>query len=260
MSPLLPGFMSNTAFGKFGVPGSMVGADKPILVVVEMNGGNDGLNTVIPFKQSEYRRYRRRLRIDKAQVLKINDETGLHPSMTGFKQLFDDGNLAIINGVGYPNPNRSHFESMAIWHAADLKGTQAKGNGWLGRYLDATIPKERFDMDGWFVGAGAVPPVLVNRRSQVASVERLQSLQFRSLDKVKQAGKLGQSAAQSDINSFVSRCMTNSFASAEQLDSIMKSKGTDVQFPPTALGKKLSMISRLIRFGAQSLTIRMQLS
>ena len=246
MSPLIPGFMGNTAFA------NVVGADKPILVVVEMNGGNDGLNTVIPFKQSEYQRYRRRLRIDKAQVLKVNDEAGLHPSMTGFKQLYDDGNLAIVNGVGYPNPNRSHFESMAIWHAADLKGTKAGGNGWLGRYLDASLPKERLDMDGWYVGAGTVPPVLVNRRSQVASMERLQSLQFRSLDKVKQASKLGKGAAKSDIDSFVTRCMTNSFASAEQLESVMKSKATDVQFPPTALGKKLSMISRLIRFGAQS--------
>lgn len=251
MSPLIPGFMGRTAFGNNAL-GNAVDNEQPILVVVEMNGGNDGLNTVVPYRQGEYRRHRRRLRIGKQQVLKINDEIGLHPAMAGFKQLYDDGNLAIINSVGYPNPNRSHFESMAIWHAADLKGRQANSNGWIGRYLDASVPKERFDMDGWYVGAGAVPPVLTNRRSQVASLERLQSLQFRSLEKVKQASKLGQSAAQTDIESFVSRCMTNSFTSAEQMDSVIKAESTDVQFPATELGKKLSMISRLIRFGAKS--------
>ena len=106
MSPLIPGFMGNTVFG------AEPGDEKPILVVVEMNGGNDGLNTVVPFRQSKYRHLRRRIRIEKDQLLKLNDEVGLNPAMPGFKQMYDDGTLAIINSVGYPNPNRSHFESI----------------------------------------------------------------------------------------------------------------------------------------------------
>ena len=245
MSPLIPGFVARTAIG------SEPDKEEPILVVVEMNGGNDGLNTVVPFRQSKYQHFRRRVRVEKQQVLKLDDEVGLNPAMVGFKQLYDAGTLAIVNSVGYPNPNRSHFESMAIWHSANDDGNRPDGNGWLGQYLDTSIPKERIDLDGWFVGAGTVPPVLVNRRSQIASVERLQDLQFQSLSTAKQASQLSI-GAQSDVSSFVSRCMTSSFASAEQLDSIMKSKTTDVRFPATALGKKLSIISRLIRSGAQS--------
>ena len=246
MSPLIPGFVDRTAFGQ------EPDADKPIIVVVEMNGGNDGLNTVVPYGQRGYRKARPKIRIDKDQLLKIDDEVGLNPAMVGFKELYDDGALAIINSVGYPNPNRSHFESMAIWHSADLKGTRANGNGWLGQYLDESVPKERIDLDGWFIGAGTVPPALVNRRSQIASVERLQELQFKSLETAKQASQFGK--GESDVSSFVSRCMTNSFASAEHLESIMKSKTTDVRFPATALGKKLSVVSRLIRSGAASRT------
>lgn len=246
LSPLIPGFVGRTAFGNES------DEEKPILVVVEMNGGNDGLNTVVPIQQSKYRRFRQQVRIDKQQVLRLDEQVGLHPAMQGFKELYDDGTLAIINSVGYPNPNRSHFKSMAIWHSANATGSRPDGNGWLGQYLDASAPKERIDLDGWFVGAGTVPPVLINRKSQIASVERLQDLQFRSLDTAKRASQLGKGVARSDVNDFVSRCMTNSFASAEQLDSIMKSKATDVRFPPTALGKKLSIVSRLIRSGAHS--------
>ncbi len=260
MSPLIPGFVGRTAFGK-GLEGGLGNEtshqpdnEKPILVVVEMNGGNDGLNTVVPFRQSDYRRLRRRIRIEKSQVLKLDDEVGLNPAMQGFKQLFDDGSLAIINSVGYPNPNRSHFESMAIWHSANVSGGRSDGNGWLGQYLDTSVPKERIDLDGWYVGAGTVPPVLVNRRSQIASVERLQDLQFKSLNTAKRAGQLVDGLPQSDVSSFVSRCMTSSFASAEQLDSIMNSRSTDVRFPATALGGKLSIVSRLIRSGAASRT------
>lgn len=246
LSPLIPGFVSRTAFA------DEPDDEKPILVVVEMNGGNDGLNTVVPFGQSKYQRLRRRIGIDKRKVLKLNEQVGLNPAMLGFKQLYDDGTLAIINSVGYPNPNRSHFESMAIWHSANVTGSRSDGNGWLGQYLDASAPPERFDLDGWFVGAGTVPPVLVNRRSQIASVERLRDLQFKSLDTAKRASQLGNGVPQSDVSSFVSRCMTSSFTSAEQLDSIMKSKTTDVRFPATALGRKLSIVSRLIRSGAAS--------
>lgn len=246
MSPLVPGFIDRAALG------DEPDVDKPIIVVVEMNGGNDGLNTVVPYGQRGYRKVRPQIRIEKEQLLRINDEIGLNPAMIGFRDLYDDGRLAIINSVGYPNPNRSHFESMAIWHSADLAGTRANGNGWLGQYLDESAPKQRIDLDGWFVGAGTVPPALVNRRSQVASVERLQELQFKSLATAKRASQLGQGG--SDVSSFVSRCMTNSFASAEQLESLMKSKTTDVRFPPTALGKKLSIVSRLIRSGAASRT------
>ena len=98
MSPLVPGFIDRTAGG------DEPDVDKPIIVVVEMNGGNDGLNTVIPYGQRGYRKVRPTIRIDKDRLLGIDDEVGLNPAMVGFKELYDDGKLAIVNSVGYPNP------------------------------------------------------------------------------------------------------------------------------------------------------------
>ena len=95
-----------------------------ILVVVQLAGGNDGLNTVIPYQMDAYYRARPQIGIPAAEVLKLSEkqEVGIHPALTGFKSLFDDGMATIVQGVGYPNPNRSHFTSMDIWHTADTDG------------------------------------------------------------------------------------------------------------------------------------------
>ena len=107
-----------------------------ILVVVQLAGGNDGLNTVIPYTHSEYYRLRPQIAIKKGDALRLTEEIGLHPAATGLKALFDDERLAIVQGVGYPNPNRSHFTSTDIWMTADPR-ERAK-TGWLGRYFDCT--------------------------------------------------------------------------------------------------------------------------
>jgi len=110
-----------------------------ILVVVEMASGNDGLNTVIPFRNDIYYKARPSLAVRASDVLKLNDEVGLHGSMTGFKSLWDQGKLAIVQGCGYPNPNRSHFTSMEYWHTA--VPNSAESLGWVGRFADANWPK-----------------------------------------------------------------------------------------------------------------------
>lgn len=107
----------------------------PILVVVQLAGGNDGLNTIIPAEHDLYHRARPRLAIKPDQALKLEKQLYLNPGATGLKALFDDGKLAIVQGVGYPNPNRSHFTSMDIWHTADPQTRES--TGWIGRYFDA---------------------------------------------------------------------------------------------------------------------------
>jgi uncharacterized protein (DUF1501 family) len=121
---VVPAFVTNTALA------AEQGKDT-ILVVVEMNGGNDGLNTVIPYADDLYHKARTTLRKTKEQVIKLNDHVGLNPNMRGFERLWQQGHLAVVQGVGYPNPDRSHFESMDIWQSADL--THKINNGWLGR-------------------------------------------------------------------------------------------------------------------------------
>ncbi|MES1216901.1 MAG: DUF1501 domain-containing protein [Bacteroidota bacterium] len=106
------------------------------IVVLQLSGGNDGLNTVIPVRNDLYYRSRPRLGIEKNSSLMLTDETGLHPALTGFKDLYDDGSLGILNSVGYPNPDRSHFRSMDIWQTGS-NSSEYITTGWLGRYLDA---------------------------------------------------------------------------------------------------------------------------
>src|ERR1041385_8312798 len=93
----------------------ITGKDAQILVVLQMAGGNDGLNTVVPFANDFYHKARPRIGIKGDDVLKLDDNVGLHPALTGFKSLFDAGQLGVVQGVGYPNPNRSHFRSTDIW-------------------------------------------------------------------------------------------------------------------------------------------------
>lgn len=138
----LPSFLDSSAFamhqqaqslGVSSIPGV---PDDRILVVVQLSGGNDGLNTVIPFGDPLYYKARPGIAVKEAEALRLSgaDGIGLHPQLAGLRDLYDDGQLTVIQGVGYPNPNRSHFKSMDIWHTAD---TSATGDGWLGRYFDS---------------------------------------------------------------------------------------------------------------------------
>src|SRR5438309_1477542 len=113
--------------------------DGPILVVVQMGGGNDGLNTIVPFVQDAYYRARPSLAVPRQSVLRVTDELGFHPGLAPLKALYDEGQLAVVQGVGYPNPNRSHFRSMEIWHTADPSGAGPR-TGRLGRLFDSECP------------------------------------------------------------------------------------------------------------------------
>src|SRR5262249_28962580 len=124
LGTVVPQFIANTARA------AEAGKDT-ILVVLEMSGGNDGLNTVIPYADDLYHKARPTLRQTKDVVIRLDDHVGLHKGMQGFRPLWDKGHLAVVQGVGYPNPERSHFEAMDIWQSADPK--RHVPTGWLGR-------------------------------------------------------------------------------------------------------------------------------
>jgi uncharacterized protein (DUF1501 family) len=110
-------------------------ASDTVLVVCQLSGGNDALNTVVPYADSSYRKMRPTIAIKDSEVLKINESVGLHPSMAGLHTLFKEGKVAVIQNVGYPKPNRSHFKSMDIWQSASPDDKMK--HGWIGRYADA---------------------------------------------------------------------------------------------------------------------------
>jgi uncharacterized protein (DUF1501 family) len=141
-APTVPSFIDRTVMAMSdpldaSLTQQTSGKDGKILVVVQMSGGNDGLNTVIPYADDHYHSARPTLGHDASKVIRLTDYIGLHPNLTGFKELFDDARLAIIQGVGYPNPNRSHFRSMDIWQSADPEH-EVVTSGWIGRYFDNT--------------------------------------------------------------------------------------------------------------------------
>src|ERR1051326_958727 len=122
LGSVVPEFVARTA------KAAEVGKDR-VLVVVELTGGNDGLNTVIPYADDVYHKARPKLRITKEQVTPINDHIGLHPALVNLVPQTSIVPLAYVLGVGYPNPNRSHFESMDVWQSADPR--RRLGNGWI---------------------------------------------------------------------------------------------------------------------------------
>src|SRR5262245_56294172 len=132
-APAVPQFLANTARA------AEVGKDT-VLVVLEMGGGNDGLNTVIPFGDDLYHKARPTLRLKKNETSPINDHLGLHNALNGMAPLQASGQLASVLGVGYPNPDRSHFESMDIWQSADPSRTNL--TGWLGRSVPGLLDKK----------------------------------------------------------------------------------------------------------------------
>jgi len=140
LSWTVPAFLSNTfsalhAQAADAATQTATGRDSTILVVLQMAGGNDGLNTVVPYASDDYYKARQKIAVPASSILKINDDIGLPQSLAGFKDLYDAGHLSIIQGVGYPNPNRSHFRSTEIWQTAS-DAEKVESYGWLGRYFD----------------------------------------------------------------------------------------------------------------------------
>src|SRR5918999_1173894 len=144
----------------------------PILVVIQLTGGNDYLNTLVPYGDPLYYDNRPNVSIPQDQVLPLNDRVGFNPALAPIKDLYDQGKVAIINGVGYPNPNRSHFRSMDIWHTCepDKVGTE----GWLGRVIRDLDPRGENVLTGVNFGRG-LPRALALAGVPVASVAVLES-------------------------------------------------------------------------------------
>lgn len=140
LSWTVPGFLANTfaalqSQAADATTQIVTGKDATILVVLQMAGGNDGINTVVPYANDYYHKARPGIGLKADSVLKLNDEIGLHNALGGFKNLYDAGHLTVIQGVGYPNPNRSHFRSTEIWQTAS-DSDKSEPYGWVGRYFD----------------------------------------------------------------------------------------------------------------------------
>ena len=246
LAPTVPGFLSRTALA------APPERDGRILVVVQLDGGNDGINTVVPFGDEDYARHRRELRIPTDRVCKLTDRVGLHPEMRPAADMIQDGRLAIVQGVGYPNPDRSHFRSMAIWQTARPDDPGPESHGWLGRALDGIAAGERAGApvgpSAVFIGERDLPRALRGRRTVTASFADPSDL---ALAIPATAARSPESPAGDDLSAFVHRTVTNAYTTALQLaDSAGRTGGSAARYPDCELGRHLELVSRSIKAGA----------
>ena len=232
-----------------------VGGER-ILVVIQFSGGNDGLNTVIPYSNEEYHKARPKLAIPKSDVLKIDDELGLHPSLGGASKLLERGRLSIVQGVGYAAPNRSHFESMDIWHSCRRKEERGT-DGWLGRWIGSRASDKQTDSLGLHLGGGQQPLALAARGVQVPSIASVDQFRLKIADEgmvgnAMLSNKSSDTDAKNDGNDllgFLQASTDAAVAASERLEKALKKPDTESEFPQTDLGEKLRVISRLILAG-----------
>ena len=233
-----------------------------VLVVIQLSGGNDGLNTVIPYNDDAYRRGRPSLGIGAERVLKIDDYVGLHPSMKGMSALLEDGKLGIVQGVGYPNPDRSHFSSMDIWHTArpqkDAAATH-RATGWLGRLLDAQGQSKGAagDVPGLHLGSGRLPLALVGGSVRAASIGALDGFKLNDGGKpdVRRAIESAAAARRDDADDllgFLHNGTTAALRSSKHVQDALGSYKTSAEYPETGLAQRLKTVARLIDAGLKT--------
>jgi hypothetical protein len=227
-----------------------------ILVVVQLSGGNDGLNTVVPYRDELYAKSRPKLGIPSSDVIKLDDQLGLHPSLRSLEDRCSANRFTIVQGVGYPVPNRSHFESMDIWHSCHSKKDRTQ-SGWLGRWISEQNSNPTTDSTAIHLGSEPLPLACQERGVQVPSLSSLEQMRLKS--KVIDAQSLemkSEKAASSEgsgsLLDFVSTSTVAALQVSERLEKILAQPDASGDFPKTAIGDKLRAVSRLILSGVKT--------
>ncbi|MDZ4689163.1 MAG: DUF1501 domain-containing protein [Planctomycetaceae bacterium] len=212
-----------------------------ILVLIQLAGGNDSLNTFVPYKHDDYHKARPGIGIGQGAALALDDELGLHPSLTGFRKLWDAGRLAVVDGVGYPEPDRSHFRSMDIWHSAQPQIADPR-TGWLGRTFDDAVTSGK-TVEAAGIGMSKAPLAMIGRQTAPPTIQRLE--EFRLLEPT---AKVIPSATTAGVDSdleFLRRTAATTLTSAERLKSLAQGDNSG-GYPQTGLGRHLKLVGQMI--------------
>ncbi len=224
---------------------SLVPAGNKVAVILQLSGGNDGLNTVVPLGNDLYYKARPKIGIEQEKALRLTDETGLHPSLPAFKALYDEGSLSIINSVGYPNPDRSHFRSMDIWQSA-TPSDQYASTGWIGRYLDAQChgcdrPTQAIEIDD------VLSLALKGSQSKGMAVKDPQRLFGTSNEQFfRDVAKDHAGVTGNEPVDYLYKTMGETLSSADYIFKQSRLHPTGASYPATELGKNLKTIASLI--------------
>lgn len=244
-SMFLPGFISKCATKEDAVKSSSSRSGN-ILIVIQLSGGNDGLNTFIPYQDDLYYKARPEIAIRANRVLKVDDRLGFHPSIASIRSLYDSGEMTIINNVGYPNPNRSHFLSIDIWHSASPEGGSNRNSGWIGRYLDSNCsgcdkPYHAIEIED------TMSLVMRGKQNQGFAISNTKLLEyFKNYDTNILESNNPSTQSENDDLSFLYKVASDSEMSADFIHSKLKPRITTSNYPDTAFGKKLNMVADLV--------------
>jgi uncharacterized protein (DUF1501 family) len=241
LAPTLPAFLARTTHA------AAPEKDARILVVVQLEGGNDGINTVVPFKDDGYAKHRKAIRLPEKRLIKVSGEVGLHPVMRDAGKLLESGRLAIVPGVGYPNPSRSHFRSMAIWQSARLDDRDHTGLGWVGRGLDEGPTTRDGAPAAFLIGPDDPPPAIRGRRSVAAAIDRLDD--YALSDKQPEAKPAGSSKPGDELGQFLRRSLLDAYTTADRLEAVAAAPGGGASYPESELARRLGLTARLIKAG-----------
>ena len=245
-SGVAPAFLARSAMAQTPAPER----DRSILVIVQLAGGNDGLNTVIPFTDDRYYNLRPTLGL-KNNLLELNDNLALHPACQPLHELYDEGKLSIVQNVGYPNPNRSHFRSTEIWETASDSDTFQR-EGWLGRYFDnecAGSPEaESVDADPSAIHVGdMIPQTYLSLESHslfgmrpYGKFDRGQDPADLAYEKLLQADHIEGNA------SYLQHTMMNTLVTERRVEKIIGKYKPQAAYPATKLAQSLKRVAALI--------------
>ena len=212
------------------------------LVVIELEGGNDGLNTVVPYRDEIYAAVRPTLRLPEKDLLPLGENAALHPGLKPMAGLFEQGRLAIVQGVSYPQPNFSHFASRSIWHHARRDPEEHIGIGWLGRALDRMASEGRADARAVFVGSGPPPVAVRGTRAMASSLESLADFELE--------GRLAAGAGEAgdDLRELVRRNLSEAQDASRRFAELGASASAKA-YPQSDLGARLALVAQLLRAG-----------
>jgi uncharacterized protein (DUF1501 family) len=240
LAPAVPSFLGRTA--------SAADADASqrdtVLVVVQLSGGNDGLNTVVPYGDDVYGQNRTTLRLPTQDLHKIDSLLGFHPEMQATWKLYQEGLLSIVQGVGYPNNDRSHDVAMRDWHTAQ-PGDASCQTGWIGRTIDSVTGPDSTVTPGIFVGPISAPFALNAERSVVPSVHSLEQCMLRGGVSPTDPPTDGRSS--SGLLDYVCRASQAARASSQQVERVLGGADSGSEYPPFQFAGLLKNVAQLIR-------------
>ncbi len=223
------------------------------LIIIQLSGGNDGLNSCVPYRNDIYYRSRMQLGIPQNKVLKLSDEMGLNPAMTGLRNLYEQGLLSILNSVGYPNPNRSHFRAMDIWHTGSHSDEYWE-TGWLGRYMDNSCvgcaePHKVLEVDDTLSLAVKGNQAKALALSDPARLYK--TTQDKYLRDLVAASQEHKQKGRSDLD-YLYKTMAETMESAEYVYETSKVYKSRLSYPNGRFAKQLKTVAELICSGIDS--------